>query len=99
MIPNFAPKPSTSSSQPQPGVWIQYKQGRARTLQTATQDERQSGPSRLKIMHEFQADLHALFLDFPGLLTDNVNIVWGTGQVRATYGVHGRVCLYTQYMR
>ncbi|KAI0717456.1 hypothetical protein C8T65DRAFT_117767 [Cerioporus squamosus] len=90
---------ASASPQPQPGVWIQYKQVRARTLQTATQEEQHSGQSKLNILHEFHLDLHALFLDLPGVVMNNVRIIWGTGQVRATYGVYGReFCEIVKFM-
>ncbi|KAI0765030.1 hypothetical protein C8Q74DRAFT_1021123 [Fomes fomentarius] len=71
-----------------PGVWIQYKGPRARVLQT-TKVSARSASLTANIEDEFRADLEALKLNVPGVPLNEVKVVWGTGQVRATYGLQG----------
>lgn len=72
------------------GIWIQYKGTRARTLQTTKERDAQVGLMP-DIINEFLADLEALELTLPGLPMVNIRIVWGTGQVRAGYGLKQEV--------
>ena len=73
-----------------PGIWIQYKGPRARTLQTTKADAR-SANLQANILDEFQADIEALKLNVPGIPMAEIKIVWGTGQIRAMYGIRGNV--------
>ncbi len=75
-----------------PGVWIQYKGPRARVLQT-TKVSARSASLTANIEDEFRADLEALKLNVPGVPLEEIKVVWGTGQVRATYGIQGNVRL------
>ncbi len=72
------------------GVWVQYKGTRARTLQTTKTRDAQAGLTS-NITNEFLADLEALKLTLPGLPMVDIRIVWGTGQVRAGYGLKKEV--------
>lgn len=72
------------------GIWVQYKGNRARTLQTTKDRDAQVGLTS-DIIDEFLADLEALELTLPGLPMVNIRIVWGTGQVRAGYGLKQEV--------
>ncbi|KAI0701692.1 hypothetical protein C8Q76DRAFT_238692 [Earliella scabrosa] len=79
----------TQSPSPMPpGIWIQYKGPRARTLQTTKADAR-SANLQANILDEFQADIEALKLNVPGIPMAEIKIVWGTGQIRAMYGIRG----------
>lgn len=78
-----------SSSARYPGVWIQYKGDRARVLQTVEEYGRES--LRAAIINEFMGDLEALSLAVPGQSMQDVRVVWGTGQVRATYTIRDAV--------
>ena len=69
------------------GIWIQYKGPRARTLQT-TKSETARADLTASIVQEFLADLDALQLSIPGVPMVDIRVVWGTGQVRAHYGLN-----------
>ncbi|TBU58327.1 hypothetical protein BD310DRAFT_490357 [Dichomitus squalens] len=80
---------ATVHVQHQVGVWIQYRGPRARTLQTTRLKSARSNLTA-GIVAEFFADLEALTLTIPGVTMVDVRIVWGTGQIRAQYGLnHG----------
>ncbi|RPD79184.1 hypothetical protein L226DRAFT_243225 [Lentinus tigrinus ALCF2SS1-7] len=89
---------AVSNREPQPGLVIQYKSARARAF-TTVQGEEVMGSFRLRVAHELLADLHALFLEIPGVSMQDMTIVWKSGLVRVTFGIYGKeFCEMVKFM-